>query len=70
MVTNYESFINEPNLLELSEGVMAKMGMNEFSNLFEQSLFESDNADILLERAYSIYELGLLYESRKSCLIF
>lgn len=65
MVTNYESFINEPNLLELSEGVMAKLEMKEFSNLFDNALFESDSDGLLLEKAYSTYELGLLYENRK-----
>jgi len=63
MITNYESFVNEPNMLELSEGVMAKMGLNEFSNTFGQ-LFESEDAG-LVEKAHVVYELGLLYENRK-----
>jgi hypothetical protein len=63
MVTTYESFVNEQNLLELSEGVMPKMGLNSFSNMFGQ-LFESED-DGTVEKAHVVYELGLLYESRK-----
>jgi ElaB/YqjD/DUF883 family membrane-anchored ribosome-binding protein len=66
MITNYESFVNTPNLLDLSEGVQAKLGIKEFSGLFGSSLFESKEDKILLEKAYGTYELGLLYESRKS----
>jgi hypothetical protein len=66
MITNYESFVNTPNLLELSEGVQAKLGIKQFANLFEASLFESKTDTMILEKAYSTYELGLLYESRKT----
>lgn len=66
MITNYESFVNTPNILDLSEGVQAKLGIKEFSGLFGSSLFESKEDKILLEKAYGTYELGLLYESRKS----
>jgi hypothetical protein len=65
MITNYESFVNTPNLLELSEGVQAKLGIKQFANLFETSLFESKTDPMILEKAYSTYELGLLYENRK-----
>lgn len=66
MITNYESFISAPNFLELSEGIQAKFGIKEFSGLFESSIFESKTDNMLLEKAYSTYELGLLYENRKS----
>ena len=66
MITNYESFVNTPNLLDLSDGVQAKLGIKEFSGMFGSSLFESKEDRMLLEKAYSTYELGLLYESRKS----
>ena len=65
MITNYESFVNTPNLLDLSEGVQAKLGIKQFANLFETSLFESKTDTMLLEKTYSTYELGLLYENRK-----
>jgi len=63
MITNYSSFNNDP--FSLKENVMAKLEMKEFSNLFNNSLFESDSDGLLLEKAYSAYELGLLYENRK-----
>ena len=66
MITNYESFVNAPNFLELSEGMQAKIGKHDFANLFESSLFESETDTMLLEKAYGTYELGLLYENRKS----
>ena len=43
---------------------MAKLDINEFSNLFNQSVFESSSDNLLLEKAYCTYELGLLYENR------
>lgn len=63
MITSYSSFNNNP--FSLKENVMAKLEMKEFSNLFDNSLFESDSDGLLLEKAYSTYELGLLYENRK-----
>ena len=67
MVTTYESFVNSPDFTQLSEeGLQAKFGINEFSSLFESALFESESDNMLLEKAYGTYELGLLYENRKS----
>jgi ElaB/YqjD/DUF883 family membrane-anchored ribosome-binding protein len=66
MITNYSSFINSPNLFEISEGVKAKLDLNSFSSIFGNSLFESKEERIILEKAYCTYELGLLYENRKS----
>jgi phage-related protein len=63
MITSYSSFNNSP--FSLKENVMAKLGIKEFSNLFDNTLFESDSDGLLLEKAYSTYELGLLYENRK-----
>jgi hypothetical protein len=56
-----------PNFLALSEnGLQVKFGMNEFSSLFETQLFESESDNMLLEKAYATYELGLLFENRRS----
>jgi hypothetical protein len=63
MITSYASFNSDP--FSLSEGIKAKLGINEFSNLFNNSIFESSSDNLLLEKAYSTYELGLLYENRK-----
>ena len=62
MITSYASFNNNP--FSLSEGIKAKLGINEFSSLFNNSIFESSSDKLLLEKAYSTYELGLLYENR------
>jgi hypothetical protein len=63
MITSYASFNSNP--FSLSEGIKAKLGINEFYNLFNDSIFESSSDKLLLEKAYSTYELGLLYENRK-----
>jgi hypothetical protein len=63
MITSYSSFSGNP--FSLRENVMAKLEMKEFSNLFDNTLFESSSDNLLLEKAYSTYELGLLYENRK-----
>lgn len=62
MITSYSSFTDSP--FSLKENVMAKLEMKEFSNLFGSSIFESSSDPLLLEKAYSTYELGLLYENR------
>lgn len=62
MITNYSSFNNNP--FSLKENAMAKLNMNEFSNLFNPSIFESSSDNLLLEKAYCTYELGLIYENR------
>lgn len=63
MIESYESFNSDP--FTLKENSMAKLGIKEFSNLFDNSIFESSSDTLLLEKAYSTYELGLLYENRK-----
>jgi len=63
MITSYSSFTDSP--FSLKENVMAKLEMKEFSNLFGSSIFESSSDPLLLEKAYSTYELGLLYENRR-----
>ncbi len=63
MITSYSSFNDNP--FSLKENVTARLGMKEFSNLFDNTLFESSSDDLLLEKAYFTYELGLLYENRK-----
>jgi hypothetical protein len=63
MITSYSLFNDNP--FSLKENVMAKLEMKEFSNLFDNAIFESSSDNLLLEKAYSTYELGLLYENRK-----
>lgn len=63
MITSYADFNSNP--FTLTENVKAKLGINEFSSLFNNSIFESESDPLLLEKAYSTYELGLLYENRK-----
>lgn len=50
---------------KLSENVMIKLTMTEFSNMFGSRIFESESDNMLLEKSYAMYELGMLYESRK-----
>jgi len=64
MITSYTSFNSNP--FSLSENVKAKLGIKEFSSLFNDSIFESSTDKLILEKAYSTYELGLLYENRKN----
>ena len=63
MITSYASFNSNP--FTLTENVKVKLEMKEFSGLFNNSIFESESDPLLLEKAYSTYELGLLYENRK-----
>lgn len=51
---------------KLSENVMIKLTMTEFSNMFGSRIFESESDNMLLEKSYAMYELGMLYESRKN----
>lgn len=50
---------------KLSENVMIKLTITEFSNMFESKIFESESDEMLLEKSYAMYELGMLYESKK-----
>jgi hypothetical protein len=63
MITSYSSFNSNP--FSLKENIMARLEMKEFSSLFGSSIFESSSDPLLLEKAYSTYELGLLYENRR-----
>lgn len=58
------SVINE-GFGKLSENVMIKLTMTEFSNMFGSRIFESESDEMLLEKSYAMYELGMLYESKK-----
>ncbi len=62
MITKYESFSNP---FFLNEGIKAGLDKKDFSKIFGTALFESNSDKALLEKAYSVYELGLLYENRK-----
>jgi len=50
---------------KLSENVMIKLTITEFSNMFGSRIFESESDNMLLEKSYAMYELGMLYESKK-----
>jgi len=74
-IDEYYSFDND-SLLEaklnqmsiLREGCMASWDLNEFKTFFGPSLNESNSpeeSELLLEKAYHTYELGVLYENRK-----
>lgn len=63
MITSYSLFNSDP--FSLKENVMPRLGIKEFSSLFENQIFESSSDTLLLEKAYCTYELGLLYENRK-----
>lgn len=62
MITKYESFSNP---FFLNEGIKAGLDLKDFSKIFGTALFESNSDKALLEKSYSVYELGLLYENRK-----
>ena len=66
MITNYESFLGNNKIYELSENICPSVNISSFKSLFESKLFESSNDSLLLEKMYATYELGVLYENRKS----
>ncbi len=66
MITKYESFSNP---FFLNEGIKAGLDKKDFSKILGTALFESNSDKALLEKAYSVYELGLLYENRKEWFI-
>jgi hypothetical protein len=65
MITNFQSFINQIDFTSLQEGAKPGLELSEFKNLFQSQLFESQS-ELVLEQAYTCYEVGLLYENRKS----
>ena len=65
MIKKYNNFIEEIDFGQLSENVMIKLTIAEFSNMFESRIFESESDNMLLEKSYAMYELGMLYESKK-----
>jgi len=65
MIKKYNNFIDEIGFGQLSENVMIKLTITEFSNMFESRIFESESDSMLLEKSYAMYELGMLYESKK-----
>ena len=65
MIKKYNNFIDEIDFGQLSENVMIKLTIAEFSNMFESRIFESESDNMLLEKSYAMYELGMLYESKK-----
>ena len=66
MITNYESFLKNDSIYKLSEGICPSVSLSDFKSIFEPQLFESSGDKLLLEKVYATYELGLLYENRKS----
>lgn len=65
MIEKYKGFVLGNNFGDLSEGIMIKLTISEFSNMFESRIFESESDDMLLEKSYAMYELGMLYRSKK-----
>ena len=65
MIKKYDSFMYGENFGRLAEDVMIKLTMSEFSNMFESSIFESESDDMILEKSYAMYELGMLYGKNK-----
>lgn len=65
MFKKYDNFVTNMRFGDLSEGLMIKLTMPEFSNMFEPRIFESSDNDMLLEKSYAMYELGILHENKK-----
>jgi hypothetical protein len=66
MLKDFSKFVKDKGNEFLSEGVMIKFTLDEFSNIIRPQLLESENNDMLIENAYSFYEMGVLYEQNKS----
>lgn len=65
MINKYDGFLSSSNFGKLSEDIMVKLTLPEFSNMFESKVFESESEEMLLEKSYAMYELGMLYENKK-----
>jgi hypothetical protein len=65
MINKYDGFLSSSNFGKLSEDIMVKLTLTEFSNMFESKIFESESEEMLLEKSYAMYELGMLYENKK-----
>jgi ElaB/YqjD/DUF883 family membrane-anchored ribosome-binding protein len=66
MLKDFSKFVKDKGNEFLSEGVMIKFTLEEFANIFRPQLLESEGNDMLIENAYSFYEMGVLYEQNKS----
>ena len=65
MITNYQSFLNNVDFTSVDEGVKPSLELNKFKDLFGSKIFESESP-MMVEKAYACYQLGSLYEHRKS----
>jgi hypothetical protein len=65
MIKGYNNFICENGFGQLSENIMIKLSITEFSNMLGSEIFESESDHMLLEKSYAMYELGMLYNNKK-----
>jgi hypothetical protein len=66
MLKDFGNFVKDKGNEYLREGVMIKFSLEEFSNIVSPQLFESEDGSMIVENAYSFYEMGILYEQNKS----
>lgn len=66
MLKDFSQFLKEKGNEYLSEGVMIKFSLEEFSNIISPQLLESEDRNMIVKNAYSFYEMGVLYEQNKS----
>ena len=66
MLKDFGNFVKDKGNEFLREGVMIKFSLEEFSNILRPQLLESEDNGMILENAYSFYEMGVMYEQNKS----
>lgn len=66
MLKDFGNFVKDKRNQFLREGVMIKFSLDEFSNIVSPQMFESEDRNMIVENAYSFYEMGFLYEQNKS----
>lgn len=66
MLKDFDNFVKDKRNEFLREGVMIKFSLEEFSNILRPKLLESEDNVMVLQNAYSFYEMGFLYEQNKS----
>jgi hypothetical protein len=69
MLKDFGNFVKDKGNEFIREGVMIKFSFEEFSNIVSPQLFESEDRSMIVENAYSFYEMGVLYEQNKSWFI-
>ena len=66
MLKDFGNFVKDKGNELLREGVMIKFSLEEFSNIISPQLLESENRSMIVENAYSYYEMGVLHEQNRS----